>query len=47
MLRDRTVRPKTWPKVCTTRVSGMRSVVVTIMSRGEALSVDACIGCLL
>ena len=45
MLRDRTVRPNTWPIVLTTRVSGMFSVVVTIIGRdGVALSVDACIG---
>jgi hypothetical protein len=32
MLRDRTVSPNTWPMVCTTWVSGMFSVVVTIMA---------------
>ncbi len=37
-LRDRTVRPNTWPMVFTTRVSGMFSVVVTIIGRdGDVL----------
>src|SRR5215471_1243229 len=31
-LRERTVRPNTWPRVFTTRASGMFSVVVMIMS---------------
>jgi hypothetical protein len=44
-LRDRTVRPNTWPIVFTTRVPGMFSVVVTIMGREEVMfSADACIG---
>src|SRR5450432_2833561 len=42
-LRDRTVRPNTWPIVLTTRVPGMFSVVVTIMGRDLMFSVDACI----
>src|ERR1035438_546308 len=44
-LRDRTVRPNTWPIVFTTRVPGMFSVVVTIMGREDVmLPADACIG---
>jgi hypothetical protein len=34
-LRERTVRPNTWPRVVTTRASGMFSVVVTIKGREE------------
>src|SRR5580698_6726559 len=45
MPRDRTVRPKTWPRVCTTSPSGMFSVVVTIIDReGATLPVGACVG---
>jgi hypothetical protein len=40
-LRERTVRPKTWPRVFTTRVSGIFSVVVTIIG-WEARAIPAC-----
>jgi hypothetical protein len=36
-LRDRTVRPATWPSVLTPLISGMVPVVVTIMDRGDAV----------
>ena len=45
MLRERTVSPNTWPRVCTTRVPGMFSVVVTIMACGSGVfSVEPCMG---